>query len=152
MNTYIESPDEWLPWISYISCQWYVNDKKSQEGAKPVERGMSPGGDYLYIENSGEQDSKTPGSKYYYCVVTSSVQGYTASVTSNFARIVVRRSDSQLRICSAVPARRRIHTSLRMLLITRNSMRQSHRERLLRAVTSVRKRTSHSRKTGSRSA
>lgn len=97
VETYIESPDEWLPWISYITCQWYVNDKKSQEGAKPVERGMSPGGDYLYVEDSGIQDSKTPGSKYYYCVVTSSVQGYTASVTSNFARIVVRRSDSQLR-------------------------------------------------------
>ena len=49
------------------------------------------------MEELGIQDSKTPGSKYYYCVVTSSVQGYTASVTSNFARIVVRRSDSQLR-------------------------------------------------------
>ena len=97
VETYIESPDEWLPGIKYITCQWYVNDKKSQEGAEPVKGVTSPGGDYLYIEDSGIQDSKTPGSKYYYCVVTSSVQGYTASVTSNFARIVVRRSDSQLR-------------------------------------------------------
>lgn len=94
IDTYLEDPNEWLPGVSYVTYQWYVNDKKSQEGAEPIKRGTKR---YLDVEELGIQDSKTPGSKYYYCVVTSSVQGYTASVTSNFARIVVRRSDSQLR-------------------------------------------------------
>ena len=94
IDTYLEDPNEWLPGVSYVTYQWYVNDKKSQEGAEPIKRGTER---YLDVEELGIQDSKTPGSKYYYCVVTSSVQGYTASVTSNFARIVVRRSDSQLR-------------------------------------------------------
>lgn len=94
IDTYLEEPNEWLPGVSYVTYQWYVNDKKSQEGAELVKGGTQR---YLDVEGLGIQDSKTPGSKYYYCVVTSSVQGYTASVPSNFARIVVRRSDSQLR-------------------------------------------------------
>lgn len=93
-DVYLKDPDEWTAGIPYITYQWYVNDKKSQEGAEPIKGGTQR---YLDVEWLGIQDSKTSGSKYYYCVVTSSVQGYTASVTSNFARIVVRRSDSQLR-------------------------------------------------------
>ena len=39
IDTYLEDPNEWLPGVSYVTYQWYVNDKKSQEGAEPIKRG-----------------------------------------------------------------------------------------------------------------
>ena len=64
-----------------LSYQWYVNTVNSTEGATPVE---SRYGSYLNLGKATE-----PGTKYYFCVVTNTIQGYTAMATSDIVAITI---------------------------------------------------------------
>lgn len=57
-----------------LSYQWYVNDEPSTEGATA-------------ISSANLGTAEEIGTKYYYCVVTNTIQGHTASATSDFAEI-----------------------------------------------------------------
>lgn len=73
-----------------LSWQWYSNSKPSQEGAQPVAQGYSftPG-------------VSVPGTTYYYAVITNTLQGKTAQVTSDFAEVkVLPNDDNPLRTLS----------------------------------------------------
>ena len=64
-----------------LTYQWYVNDKDSIDGSTAVEKGTSS---LLSLGTASEK-----GTKYYYCVVTNTIQGYTATAVSNIAEIKI---------------------------------------------------------------
>ena len=64
-----------------LTYQWYVNDKDSTDGSTAVEKGTSS---LLSLGTASEK-----GTKYYYCVVTNTIQGYTAKAVSNIAEIKI---------------------------------------------------------------
>ncbi len=65
-----------------LSYQWYENDILSNEGGAPIKGAESSS----YALGA----AKKVGSKYYYCVITNTVQGYTASVVSEPVEITVK--------------------------------------------------------------
>ena len=65
-----------------LSYQWYVNDTNSTEGGTAIEGANA---------NTYELGTAAEGgTKYYYCVVTNTIQGYTAAATSGAAEITVK--------------------------------------------------------------
>jgi hypothetical protein len=64
------------------SYQWYTNTTDSNEGGTPIEGATSSS--YALTTPAAEA-----GTHYYYCVATNSIQGMTASVTSQVATITV---------------------------------------------------------------
>ena len=64
-----------------LTYQWYVSDTNSNEGGTAIEGAT---------KNSYTLGTVTePGTKYYYCVVTNTIQSKTASVASDVAQIKV---------------------------------------------------------------
>lgn len=64
-----------------LRYQWYVNTVNSTEGATAVESGYSS---VLGLGKAAE-----PGTKYYFCVVTNTIQDYTATVTTDIVAITI---------------------------------------------------------------
>ncbi|MBQ8813025.1 MAG: bacterial Ig-like domain-containing protein [Lachnospiraceae bacterium] len=65
-----------------VTYQWYVNTENSTENAAAIEGARSSS------YNLGTLSEV--GTNYYYCVITNTIQGYTASVTSEIAEITVK--------------------------------------------------------------
>ena len=63
-----------------LSYQWYSNNEASAEGGSPIAGAVSSS--YL-------PSTSVIGINYYYCVVTNTISGYTATATSNVAAIRV---------------------------------------------------------------
>ncbi|WP_251614402.1 DUF4430 domain-containing protein [Senimuribacter intestinalis] len=63
-----------------LSYQWYVNTEDKNEGGTPIE-------DATFNRYYAPTDEA--GTFYYYCVVTNSLQGYTAAAASDTAKVVV---------------------------------------------------------------
>ena len=51
------------------TCQWYVNDKESYEGATAVKDNESAHSEWF------NTDTNEPGTRYYFCVVNSFASG-----------------------------------------------------------------------------
>ena len=71
-------------WSSGVSTsyQWYVSETDSTENGVAIEGATSSW--YTGLGTATE-----PGTKYYYCVITNTLQGMTASVTSDMAVITI---------------------------------------------------------------
>ena len=69
-----------------LTYQWYVNDTESTENGTAITNETST---YLNLGKATEV-----GTKYYYCVVTNTNQGHTATATSNIAKITVNEASS----------------------------------------------------------
>ena len=67
-----------------LAYQWYVNDTESTENGNLIEGAT---------KSSYKFDASEAGTKYYYCVVTNKIQGYTASTTSEIAKIEIRKKE-----------------------------------------------------------
>ncbi len=65
-----------------LSYQWYENTADSNEGGTAIEKATSSS----YALGTASEG----GTKYYYCVITNTLQGYTASVTSDSVAISVK--------------------------------------------------------------
>ena len=65
-----------------LTYQWYVNDTDSTENGTAIENAAN---------SRYKLEEATPGTKYYYCVVTNTIQGYTAEAISNTAKIEITR-------------------------------------------------------------
>ena len=65
-----------------LTYQWYENTTNSTEGGTAIE-GATRNNYSLGTASEG-------GTKYYYCVVTNTIQGYTATATSTVAEITVK--------------------------------------------------------------
>lgn len=65
-----------------LTYQWYVNDTDSTENGIAIENATN---------SRYKLEEATPGTKYYYCVVTNTIQGHTAKATSNTAKIEITR-------------------------------------------------------------
>ncbi len=64
-----------------LTYQWYVNDAESTENGTAVDGATN---------SSFKFKAEEPGTKYYYCVVTNTIQGHTASTTSQIAKIEIQ--------------------------------------------------------------
>lgn len=69
-----------------IKYQWYENDTDSTENGTAITTATSS---TYKIGTAAEA-----GTKYYYCVVTNTNQGYTATATSEIAKITIRTPES----------------------------------------------------------
>ena len=65
-----------------LSYQWYENDSLSNQGGTAIE-GATSSSFKLGTASEG-------GSKYYYCVITNTIQGYSSSVSSEAAMVTVK--------------------------------------------------------------
>ena len=65
-----------------VSYQWYINDAENTENGTAIEGATES----EYTPGTTEE----AGIKYYYCVVTNSLQGYTSSITSEIAKIEIK--------------------------------------------------------------
>lgn len=69
-----------------LTYQWYVNDTNSTEGGTAIEGATT---------TSYKLGTATEiGTKYYYCVVTNTIQGYTSSAVSEVAEITVQAAQN----------------------------------------------------------
>ena len=84
LNVYAKTADG-----GKTSYQWYVNDKDSVEGGTAIEKGTR------ITLNLGKAEEV--GVKYYYCVITNTIQGHTATATTNIAEIRVNDQDELLK-------------------------------------------------------
>lgn len=69
-----------------LTYQWYVNDTDSTEGAHAIEGATSA---YYRLGTVTEA-----GTKYYYCTVTNTIQGYTSSTTSEIGKVTAVTAES----------------------------------------------------------
>ena len=78
-------------WSSGVSTsyQWYVSETDSTENGVAIEG--ATGSWYSELGTATE-----PGTKYYYCVITNTLQGMTASVTSDMAVITINSMEGIL--------------------------------------------------------
>lgn len=65
-----------------LSYQWYVNDTNRNWGGTAIADATSSS----YAPGTAEEG----GTKYYYCVVTNTIQGYSSSVASETAQITIK--------------------------------------------------------------
>ena len=72
-----------------IALQWYVNDKDSTDGGTAIE-----GENTSYLKLGKAEET---GTKYYYCVATNTIQGYTATATSRIAEIRVNSAEDLIK-------------------------------------------------------
>lgn len=75
---------------AHQTYQWYVNDKESYEGATTVKDNTSANSSYF------NTDTNEPGTRYYFCVVTASLQGKSSSAISRICKFVVNPVDDYI--------------------------------------------------------